>query len=231
MGAAKHNSTTNRMPTHDRPPKVFGIGLNKTGTTTLAACLRVLGYSRHSGYRRDLLLEYRKGNLAPVHAVLDEHDSFEDWPYPLLYREIFARYGTTARYVLTMRDSPQAWLASLERHSLRTDPDGHARRLAYGYDYPHGVEAEHLAFYEQHNRAVVAFFHAQGAADVLLEACWERGDGWTKLCRFLEVPTPTVPFPHENKGTQPIPAAIEAENRRRIEQQVRLLAMKKLRPA
>ena len=71
--------------------KVFGIGLNKTGTTTLASCLIELGY-RHMSVRRDLLVGWFNGNLEPLFQVCDEYDSFEDWPYPLAYKELFYRY-------------------------------------------------------------------------------------------------------------------------------------------
>lgn len=171
-------------PPHTVRPKVFGIGLNKTGTTTLAASLRILGYERHSGYRHDLLVHYRNGNLEPIFCVLDAHESFEDWPYPLLYQEIYARYGTSARYILTTRTSADVWLASLKRHALRTDPDSHSRRLAYGFNYPHGYEAEHMAMYEAHQREVLDFFRNQAAENVLLQVCWERGDGWKNSADF-----------------------------------------------
>jgi hypothetical protein len=202
-------------------PKVFGIGLNKTGTTTLAACLKILGYDRQCGYSHDLLEQYRSGNLELIFATLDAHDSFEDWPYPLMYREIFARYGKTARYVLTKRSSADKWLSSLKRHSLRTDPDRYSRQLVYGYHYPHGFEAEHIAIYTSPNEGVVDFFQERTASDVLLEICWEQGDGWQELCQFLKLPVPACPFPHENSGMLPIPTFREAENRRRIDQQMR----------
>lgn len=56
--------------------KVFGIGLNKTGTTSLAACLEILGYRRHMSCNRDLLAGYRRGDLEPLFAAADAHDSF-----------------------------------------------------------------------------------------------------------------------------------------------------------
>ncbi|MHC4376201.1 MAG: hypothetical protein ACYS26_06360 [Planctomycetota bacterium] len=37
-----------------RSPKIFGIGLNKTGTTTLGQCGRILGL-RCTSFDRDLL--------------------------------------------------------------------------------------------------------------------------------------------------------------------------------
>jgi hypothetical protein len=173
--------------------------LNKTGTTTLATCLRYLGY-RHVGARRDLLRDYRNGIIHTAFSVADRFDSFADWPWPLMFRELYARYSDSARYILTVRNSPPIWIESLKRHSLRTEPGNHSRRLAYGYDYPHGYEEEHIAIYERHNRSVRALFVDR--PDLLLEVCWENGDGWAKLCGFLGLPVPDVPFPHSNSADE-----------------------------
>ncbi len=182
--------------------KVFGIGLNKTGTTTLGECLKRLGF-KHLSCRRDLLIAFRQNRLAEIFEVIDEHESFEDWPYPLMYRELFYRYGSSARFILTTRSSPAAWLESLKSHSLRTHPDNHCRLLAYGHDYPHGREQEHVEFYNAHNQAVIEFFRQQGAASQLAEMCWEKGHGWKDLCRFLDLEAPAVAFPHANKQAKP----------------------------
>ena len=48
-----------------------------------------------------------------------------------------------------------------------------------------------------HNEEVRAYF---GDSDDFLEFSIEEGDGWEKLCRFLDKPVPNVPFPHKNKG-------------------------------
>jgi hypothetical protein len=205
--------------------KVIGIGLNKTGTTTLAECLRIVGYKKHVSVRRDLLAEYRRGRLDNVFKVIEDNESFTDWPFPLMYREIFSRFGDRARYILTKRVSALKWLESLKRHSLRTLPDKHSRLLAYGYNYPHGVEEYHLDFYERHCFEVVNFFARHNSEHLLLEVSWDAGDEWARLCEFLGKPVPEEPFPHENKNSTPIPSEIELENRNRIAQQLSLLCV------
>ena len=87
-----------------RKTKVFGLGLIKTGTTTLGVCLRHLGYN-HQSNRRDLLIDVRHGEFGQLFEVCDQFDSFEDWPYPLIFRELYERYGDGARYILTVRAS------------------------------------------------------------------------------------------------------------------------------
>lgn len=209
-----------------KPYKIFGIGLNKTGTKTLAACLKKLGYDDHIAVRRrDLLVQYRNGELENIFNVIAEYGSFEDWPFPLMYREIFFRYRDGARYILTKRKNADSWLSSLKHHSLRTDPDSHSRLLAYGYNYPHGFEQEHIDIYNRHNSEVVEFFEGHNASHLLLEISWDAGEGWEPICSFLNEPVPAADFPHENKGETPIPEHIRSENERRIEQQIKRLAL------
>lgn len=203
--------------------KVFGIGLNKTGTKTLGSCFARFGM-RHLSGRPDLLAKYRAGAVLDVFAEIDRYESFEDWPYPLMFRELFFRYGHDAKFVLTLRRSPEVWLNSLKRHSLRTSPDNHSRLLAYGYAYPHGVEACHLDQYEQHAANVRQFFRAHAAQDRLLEVCWESGDEWAPLCTFLRRPVPSDPFPHKNKSPEQAPSPqIVALNLELIRRQLHLL--------
>lgn len=177
--------------------KVFGIGLNKTGTTTLGKCMKKLGY-RHLSCRRDLLELYRNGHADQVMNYMDGFDSFEDWPYPLMYRDLWARFGGSARYILTTRSSSEKWLRSIENHALHTNPRANCRKLAYGYHYPQNAPEAYLAFYEAHNAEVRAFFAELGRTDLLLELSWEKGHSWDELCDFLCEPVPNEPLPTAN---------------------------------
>lgn len=50
--------------------RIFGIGLNKTGTTSLAWALDHLGISTRHGYSgRQLRMELEKGGSGCVHVV------------------------------------------------------------------------------------------------------------------------------------------------------------------
>ena len=178
--------------------KVFGIGLNKTGTSSLRRALVSLGYT-HCDIRGRMTYKFFQGNIPQVLDMTEEYDSFEDWPWPLMYREVFERYGDTARYVLTTRRSPEIWVESLKAHSLHTSVDKNPRKRVFGHSYPHGVEADHIAFYENHNAQVRQFFADNNAAHLLADLCWETGDGWAELCGFLNEPVQATNFPHANK--------------------------------
>jgi hypothetical protein len=117
--------------------KVFGIGLNKTGTTTLAACLQELGF-RHTSCNLELTRNAAGGNLTPIFEHADQYESFEDWPWPLIYKELDQKYED-AKFILTRRTDASAWFSSLKRHALRTGPTEY-REVAYGYPMPLGKE-------------------------------------------------------------------------------------------
>lgn len=175
--------------------KIFGIGLNKTGTTTLGVCLKHFGY-HHATSNLELTRCVERGDLAAVFAFTDLHESFEDWPWPLIYRQLDERYPGS-KFVLTTRRDGETWVKSLKKHALLTGPT-EFRRIAYGHAMPDGHEAEHIALYERHNREVRDYFRGRPAD--FLEVCWETGSGWAELCAFLGKPVPNLPVPHTNRS-------------------------------
>jgi hypothetical protein len=154
-----------------------------------------------------------------VLEAVGTHDICEDWPFPLAFREILAQFGDRRRYILTRRATPERWLESLKAHSERVSPTQHCRTLAYGHAYPHGREKEHLEIYRAHLADVREHFRLEGAAHLLLEVCWDDGDGWDAICPFLGAAVPDAAFPHENRApAEPDPAMLAA-NRAAIARQ------------
>jgi len=169
--------------------------LNKTGTKTLGQCMSVLGYKNKS-YDLELLRDYSQGDYLRMIEVSKMYDSFEDWPWPLLYREFENQYPE-AKFILTTRIDVNTWFKSLCMHAERTGRT-EARKIVYGYFMPQENPEHHIAFYNSYNQRVVEYFSAKPGK--LLTICWEKGDGWEKLCSFLDLPVPTIPFPHLNKA-------------------------------
>src|SRR5690606_37291517 len=83
----------------------FGIGLNKTGTSSLRAALEHLGY-RVCGPRKDLLRAIRRGDFSGFDQVVDAYDAFEDFPWPLVFEYLYERYGSDTKFVLTLVQAP-----------------------------------------------------------------------------------------------------------------------------
>lgn len=177
--------------------KIFGIGLMKTGTSTLGVCGTILGY-RCVSYKRRLIEDLKlRNDFTAIKEVVSQYDLFEDWPWPLIYRELDQMYPGS-KFILTTRKNENVWLESLKKHSMITSPTRHCRKLAFGYNFPHGNEEQHLEFYRRHNDEVRQYF--KGREDDFAELCWENGSGWKEFCGFLGRDIPDVPFPHENKG-------------------------------
>src|SRR6476619_5293405 len=70
-----------------RAAKVVGIGLPKTGTTSLGYCFRRLGF-KHRTYDMDLALQVKRNQLDEVLAEARRYEAFEDWPWFTIYREL-----------------------------------------------------------------------------------------------------------------------------------------------
>ncbi len=184
-----------------RAPKVFGVGYPKTGTTTLATCLAGLGY-KHKTCDMNLAAEVRSGRFWRTIGAAERYDSFDDWPWFLVFREMSELYPE-ARFILTVRRSTEAYLGSLRRyreHRGRFNkgaPEPDWWRPVFGFPM-HYWNAERFAEeYESHNEAVVNWFANE--PERLKVLCWENGDEWDELCSFLDKETPDQPFPHLNR--------------------------------
>lgn len=175
--------------------KVFGIGMNKTGTTTLKVCLEKLGYTVCSP-DLELLRCVDRGELGPVFEFAKRYDGFQDWPWPFVYEEMDREYENS-KFILTRRKNSDAWFNSLKKHSIKKGPTEY-RKIAYGYEMPAGKKSPHVNIYEEHNEEVRAYF--EGREDDFLEVCWEEGDGWEKICGFLGHEVPQAEFPHRKKS-------------------------------
>lgn len=174
--------------------KVVGVGLGKTGTTTLGAALKALGY-RHKTHDAALFDQLHRGNKRACIEASGLYESFEDYPWNILYRD-FDRIYPGSRFILTLRADPETWFRSLCAHWDRTG-DSIAKRHAYGYLRPHLHRDHHIALYQRHAAEVQDWFADRPGQ--LLVACWEHGDGWTELCDFLGKPAPERAFPHANR--------------------------------
>lgn len=175
--------------------KIVCIGLNKTGTMSLGACLRTWGL-HHLSFSNEAFDLWQEKNIEGLLSMADRFDSFEDWPWPLIYREFDQRFSGS-KFILTRRLNADTWFASLCKHAARTGPT-RFREAIYGYAMPEGHKEQHVRFYQDHLTAVRRYFLDR--PDDLLEVCWEEGDGWEKLSSFLGLPDPGVPFPHMYKS-------------------------------
>ncbi len=135
-------------------------------------------------------------DYARLIQIMSAFDSFEDWPWPLVYREI-DRAFPGSRFILTMRSSPDVWYDSLCRLAEMVGPTEY-RKIVYGHAMPQGHKSDYIAVYERHNEEVQEYFSSRPGQ--LLVVSWDKGDGWDELCGFLGLQRPGVPFPHVNRS-------------------------------
>ena len=182
-----------------RSTKIFGIGLPKTGTTSLGYCFRRLGF-KHRSFDMDLAVQVKRNQLAPVLAEVERYEAFEDWPWFAIYRELDDKFPNS-KFILTMRKDADTYVTSLKGHHER---EGIRRKdfiKPHWWNEVHGVEPSEwdydksAARYERHNRDVLEYFGERVDKDLLV-VCWEHGDGWAKLCSFLNKRIPDESFPH-----------------------------------
>ncbi len=183
------------------PRKIFGIGLSRTGTTSLHNGLSLLGLdSAPSSVALMTLLDDPGADV----GLLDRHDAFTDNPVPFLYRVLDERFPD-ARFVLTTRQRDD-WLASM--HWLfgpgldRLDPD--TRRLGDRvHERLYGITSfdEQVLgdVYDRHHQEVEEHFSGREGDLLQLET---SGLAWQPLCSFLEIEEPSAPFPHVNRGSR-----------------------------
>lgn len=179
--------------------KVFGIGWAKTGTTTLGKCFEILGYD-HQSQDLSLVKDVGKGDLSRVMDLAKQKDTFEDWPWIILYRQLDEAFPES-KFVLTRRD-PEKWVRSytnmLAAQNDASKELNEIRRILYGLPFPEVSESELIERYETHNKDVEDYFYRRSTD--LLVVDWEEGMGWRELCNFLGKDIPSEPFPHANRG-------------------------------
>lgn len=202
------------------PPKVFGIGLSRTGTRSLTAALHVLGVDTvHFPSDAQTLASLERADAA--FPVLEHYDGITDiTTIPSL--EALARLHPDARFVHTTRDEA-SWLRSCKTHwGTRPLPEGppdaeHVtqravrqllRERVYG-----GAEFDATRFARvrrEHQQRVHALFAQR--PDALLELDVVAGGGWGPLADFLDLERPTQPFPHKGKKLSEKLASLEIDD-------------------
>ncbi|MEM9162000.1 MAG: sulfotransferase family protein [Cyanobacteria bacterium P01_F01_bin.4] len=181
-------------------PRIFGIGLAKTATTSLCDALTVLGF-RSLHY--PTIMQIDEGQLKfDWPWYLNSYDAMADVPAAFFFRELDAQFPNS-KFILTTRDRTK-WLAScrkhftLEKFEAATKVPKYAEAILLNLAL-YGCSSFDLekfeATYDKHEAEVRQYF--QGKDNFLvMDIC--SGEGWEKLCSFLERPVPDVEFPMSN---------------------------------
>jgi len=163
--------------------KVFCIGNVKTGTSTLANALSILGY------RSVQYVQLKKPKYGWVYYFKNSNfDAFADFPMQKkgLYKEL-DKAIPNSKFILTIRDR-QSWGKSFKNFFKGTK-----------WEIKNPQELEHrIKKYEQYNKEIIEYFIEKPSRLLIVDII--NGDAWNKLCDFLNKPIPNTSFPHKNKG-------------------------------
>lgn len=203
LGFLYYLATYISQPSPDLKPKIFVLGLSKTGTTSIGNALALLGYKR-LGWKdiksRHLVSSYLHGETEALLWQTQHYDAFEDLPWPFVYREVAERWPD-AKFVLSLRRDEETWVRSLRRH-LGRGPWAPAKAI-YGADSVEGNEEVVLEVYRNHSAAVREYFADK--PEKLVEIVIDDRDGnWEKLCEVARCPADKMKgmdFPKSNTAS------------------------------
>jgi len=189
-------SSPSPTPNPDRP-RIFGIGLNKTGTTTFGEALTIVGFrSLHfGGDDAHQAVKRAIDENVPLLTYLDPaYDAYSD--IGLLSRrfKMLDEQYPGSRFVLTTRPRA-AWIDSRRRHVERNVK----KKAQGGYDGTFLVvdEEKWTREWDEHHERVRTYFANRPD---FLEIDLSDDPTWEPLATFLGVATPTAPFPWANRG-------------------------------
>lgn len=201
-------------------PRIFCIGRNKTGTTSIKKALREFNFTvGNQRYAERLLPFYLSKNFKPIVKHCRYAEAFQDSPfsYPETFRHLDKSYPNS-KFILTVRDSPEQWYSSVTRFHARRFGGGEiptAQQLknadyveegwmwkmmqgVYGVTEDDPYDKEKLTTsYMNHNEKVKAYF--KDRPEDLLVINLKEGNSYKHFCSFLGVKPLRESFPHENK--------------------------------
>jgi len=178
--------------------RIFGLGLSRTGTTSLHVATAALGISS-AHYPLELAYHWLAGDFGAQH--FSRYTAYYDVPVCCYYPVLDQLYPD-AKFILTVRDV-DAWLDSCETHFARR-PQHDKRMLARDmarvatYGVFNFERNQFRSVYLRHCDAVMNYFSDCGSRLLVLDVSAE--DALSQLTLFLrdyvDNPLPMKAMPH-----------------------------------
>jgi len=201
--------------------KIFCIGANKTGTTSLEKALKDFGYKLGNQAQGELLLEnYIKRDFKAIVRFCNTADAFQDAPFSFKHTFIALDQAyPNSKFILTVRDNDEQWYQSLKKfHSNLFAKNGllpssdDLKSATYRYkgfiwtvmnkvfginesDNPY-EESILKSYYNSHNNEVLDYFKHKNN---LLVINLSDKSSYKKFCDFIGKKPLYNEFPWENK--------------------------------
>lgn len=204
------------------PQPIICIGRNKTGTTSVKAAFKAMGY-RIAPQRpaEALLSQWRERDFRQLRWFCRFYDAFQDAPFSFPYTYVVLdQFFPKAKFILTVRDDADQWFSSVVRFAKKRIGKGRLPTVEDlqedSYCYPgwswevhqalYGVRSPEELFdpvrykeeYERHNRDVQDYFRDRPNKLLVLNV--KEADAYFKLATFLgKNVTRGTAFPWENR--------------------------------
>lgn len=198
-----------------KKPKIFGIGLNKTGTTSLKTAMSNLGYIVGSQRKaKKFIYDWDRKDFDQILKYCYSAQFFQDIPFSLPYTFIPLDHKfSNSKFILTIRNDSEEWYRSVvSYHSkkwgmVEDDQDEvNLKDKSWAWDVlrmacninendPYNKELL-INYYEKHNEMVIDYFKNRPQDLLILNP--SEADALEKLCTFLGVKFSGEKFPHEN---------------------------------
>ncbi|WP_223033941.1 sulfotransferase [Hanstruepera marina] len=198
--------------------KIFCIGLNKTGTTSLGSFFEMNNYPVANQRAGGLLLKaYLKRDFNEIIRFCSSKDRvvFQDVPFslPYTYQHLFTKFPDS-KFILTIRNSPEEWYESIlnfhsnfynngkipTKESLKNSNyiyKGWSWELMNGIFFNNNdmlYDKESLIkFYNNHIETVLDYFK-NNKAKLLVINIANKSDFY-RLCEFFKIKTQDIGFP------------------------------------
>jgi len=189
------------------PTRVFGIGMQRTGTTSLDVAFQSFGWD--SGHWKSA--DWAKSIWQSMHRwgnsrLLEQDYALTDNPIPSLYKKLDEAYPGS-KFILTVRNEDE-WIESVRKFWTN---EGNPERWVWDIDgfshKMHGIvygradfdEQTFREVYRKHNADVCEYFKDNPN---FLRIDVNKGTTMDALCKFLDQPMKFKMFPHKNKAEE-----------------------------
>jgi len=177
-------------------PKIFCVGFEKTGTSSLGLALEKLGF-KVKGNTPRALLPILKNDDQKIRRIIDPYDALQDKPWFMIFEKLDALYPGS-KFILTVRNE-ESWFKSASRHFSELRTAQHEWIYGRGKGLPKEDKENAIRVFTEHNERVIRYFSER--PEDLLVLDMKEENKWEKICNFLNVEQPDMSFPHKMKGS------------------------------
>ena len=201
--------------------KVFCVGYNKTGTTSIELALKDFGYKVGIQSEAELLMDdWAIRDFRRIVEYCNTADAFQDMPFSLDFTYQVLDYAFPgSKFILTIRNNADEWYQSLVRfHAQIMGVKGkptmsdlkkftyreqgwlwRQQQNIFGANEKTLYDEEiYKSYYENHNNQVLEYFKFRPKDLLVLNL--ENSDSMQSLCSFLGIKYEGQKMPHLNKS-------------------------------